>query len=132
MTRGLAHKHDDASIIKACELREGGLSVGQISVRMGIPRSTIEWHCIKAGAEPPRIQQQHYNPRPLRYRHGLPVRMFSEAEDLQLSGLEAAGMRLCDMAAKLGRHPSSIRNRLMLLARQQARRERAQASEGIL
>jgi transposase-like protein len=114
-------------IARACELRETGKTVAQISRRLGMPPSTVDWHCIKRGAEPPKIRQFNYTPRTF-VRNGSPVNPFTPEQDATILAMATAGDGHTKIGAALGRNPSSIRNRLLILARHELRAEMAQAA----
>lgn len=55
------------------------------------------------------------------------MRAFTPDEDARLLAMEAEGVKRSVMARRLGRKPNSVRGRLMVLARHEARREAAEA-----
>ncbi len=119
-------KYTDQQIMRAAELREQGLSFGQIARKTGMNEHSVYWHCLKLGAEAPGTQ--HYIETeirgPLEMRRGNHVvRRFTPDEDRHLLELEAAGMPISKIAKEMKRKPNSIRGRLATLARREARIE---------
>lgn len=120
-------KYPDAILEEAAALREKGLTFPQIEQKLGIPHKIAYFHCLRLGADSPATATDTRTPGgPMQYKRGnVTVRRFTPAEDERLLQLELSGMRICDIARKIGRRENSIRNRLMLLARKEARAERA-------
>ncbi|MEA3043005.1 MAG: hypothetical protein QOH47_843 [Sphingomonadales bacterium] len=113
------------------ELRELGRTAGSIQrhfERQGVTvsRGLIEWQCLRLGADlpPERRRPSAQLNRPYE-RNGRLVRPFTPAEDRQLLALEAEGRPLNAIARQIGRGNNSVRGRLMILARREARAEEA-------
>lgn len=121
---GTSRAWPEPLIIAACEMRERGLTVQQIVLKTGIPHSTIDWHCIKRGAEPPKVRQSSYTPRAF-VRNGRPVTPFTAEQDATIQAMSADGHGYTAIGNAVGRNPSSVRNRLMILARRELRAELA-------
>lgn len=107
----------------ALAMRERGASYFEIADALQTSRATIEYHCIRNGAEPP-------SPRPLDPRRpreysrvGVLVRSFTSEEDATLLAMDAQGLSRNKIARALGRPNVSIRYRLMALARRDGRRD---------
>ncbi|MEO1110127.1 MAG: hypothetical protein AAFX90_19610 [Pseudomonadota bacterium] len=122
-----ARKFSDEILEKAAALREQGMTFRQIESETGVPHSVAYFHCLRLGADSPATATDTRTPGgPMQYTRGNhEVRRFTPAEDEHLLQLELSGMRICDIARKIGRKENSIRGRLMLLARKEARAERA-------
>ena len=120
-----ARKYPAALVDEATRLRETGLSFAQIGRRLGMPRSVIEFHCLRLGADspdtalrpPPRLALPEYS------RNGHVVRHFTAEEDARLLRLEAKGLSVMEIARHLNRRRNSVHGRLMRLARHEARAE---------
>lgn len=125
-----ARKYSDEIIGQAAELRERGLSFGQIALRLGMSASAVDWHCLKLGADSPKTATQIIVRRqPMVMRRGSHVvRLFSEDEDRQLIALSLAEATIADMSRALNRRHNSIKGRLMTLARIEARKEARDAA----
>lgn len=100
-------------ILRACELREKGLSYAQIGrmVRMH-PASVLEY-CQANGALPPK-------PAPLKA-----AVTFTPEMDAQLIEMRRNGETVADIVRATGRADKSIRNRLRALAFNEAKIEAA-------
>ena len=107
------------------ERRESGVSLAEIARELKISRGSVEYQCLKLGADPP-VPYKLPDLEPIAYeRSGHTVRRFSPEEDAKLLALTGSGMRLAAVARELGRGRNSVIGRLMTLARRQ---ERAEAS----
>ncbi len=97
-------------------LREGGMSKSEIARRLGKSFGTIAHWCLMLGAEPPTPYKlpQH---RTAALRGGKPVRPFAPDEDQQLLEWAAQGISYSEIARRLDRAATSIRYRLLTLAR---------------
>lgn len=117
------------------EMGEKGKSDQAISDRLrerfgvAISPQAISWHRLKHCAEPEKRTEVRPVPtEPLVSRRGNHVvRRFTQAEDAELLRLEAEGLNPSEIGRRLNRKPNSITGRLMILARHEARRERAEA-----
>ncbi|WP_030540583.1 hypothetical protein [Sphingobium sp. DC-2] len=123
----------DEQLAEMAELRERGWGLTRIAEHFtdaGTPvsRSTVNWQCLRLGADaPPRLRGRQTAPSAPYWRGGRSCRPWTDAEDRQLLRLEASGVSATDMARRLGRANSSVRGRLLTLARRDARREEAHA-----
>lgn len=121
-------KLSDADIQRIVELREKGLSLGQIALKVGSHTETVYYHCLRLGAESPRNKGKTWDkikgPEVI-VRGNHVVRRFTPQEDARLLRLERKGLNNADIARAIGRANSSVRNRLSTLARHQARKEQA-------
>lgn len=115
----------DAQIERMAEMRERGLSCGDIAAyftRNGTPISdrTIRWQCLRVGA---------YKPGPahkLTGRHAWGRgRPFTPQEDARLLTMRQAGERIGTIAKALDRPHNSIIGRLLTLAMYDAQQEAA-------
>lgn len=122
-----ARKFSDEIIEKVAALREQGLTFRQIEAETGVPSSVAYSHCLRLGADSPETATDTSTPGgPMVYKRGKHhVRRFTPAEDERLLQLELSGMRICDIARKIGRKPHSVTGRLRLLTRKEVRAERA-------
>lgn len=95
--------------VQIAEMRERGLSYGQIALQFGVSISVVYYHCIEQGAVHPR---GYGTPR-----HG-PTRgnPFSTDEDKLLQELSKKGMSPHFIAKEIGRPANSVRARLCVLA----------------
>lgn len=108
---------------RAIALREQGRSTAFIKRVLNIPLSpgAIEWQLMRAGVYPPgRIPPGLYTRRYVTRQRHRTVRPFTPDEDRALLTLEREGKRVHEIAAALGRRSSSIRGRLLTLARYDA------------
>ena len=118
-----ARKYTDDQVNEAAELREKGLSYGQIARMLDMSVGSVSWHCLKLGADSPNTITNVDTPTgPMVVLRGNnTVRRFSEEEDRLLFEMDIAGKRVSHMAARLDRKPNSVRGRLMTLARRAER-----------
>lgn len=117
-------KYDNKTIEKAASLRERGLSYGQIAARLGMSIGAVEYHCLRRGADLPVPPAPAPYAGPMEVRRGnYTVKRFTAAEDARLIEMDISGMSVMDIARALGRPHNSIIGRLMLLARNEARKE---------
>ena len=112
-------------IDRICEMRERGLSYGQIGIAVGCKPGTVNWHCLRLAIESPRQSKIGLRRTTIYRRDGVIVRAFSPSDDRKILSLSLQGVKASDIAERLDRATSSIRNRLMTLARIDARRELA-------
>jgi transposase-like protein len=109
-------------------MREQGHTYVQIAARFGCSASVVSWQCLRLGAEPPKARYASWTEikgPAVSARGDHLVRRFTEPEDALLLELEASGLSVNAIARRLGRRTSSIRGRLMTLARRDARSEAA-------
>lgn len=114
-------KYTPDQIDRACELREQGVGIPDIARMLGMSKSAIEYHLLRNGAD---------TPRPQRFigfrtclRGGRLVRAFGPQEDQILISMSNAGARYADIARTVNRSLGSVRMRLLILARHEARAE---------
>jgi DNA-binding transcriptional ArsR family regulator len=120
-----ARKYPDELIERAAEMREQGLTFGQIGLALGMSASAVSWHCLRLGADSPNTCMNTKAPVTVMeaVRGGHLVRRFSEDEDRRILEMGAAGVRVAQIARTLGRRHNSIIGRLMTLARRENRIE---------
>ena len=125
-------KYTEAQAELAAELREQGMTITQISERTGMGPQSVQYHCLRLGADLPPDMREGRNCRQpeLYFRNGNAVRRFTPEEDRQLLELAVKGTPVSEIARRIGRRPNSTKNRLMLLARHEARAEEAQMGGG--
>ncbi|NWK96541.1 hypothetical protein DM806_12895 [Sphingobium lactosutens] len=110
-------------------LRERGWSAPRIAAHFAgegapISKSTVYGQCKRIGADvPARLQHKTFQRRDPYWRAGQAVRPWSAEEDGMLLDLEQRGTRINAIARQLGRANSSVRGRLLTLARREARSE---------
>lgn len=118
-----------AQVLEIAELREKGLTYGQIARRFGVSSETVGWHCLKEGAEAPkggRSWDGIVGPTVMK-RGNHEVRRYTPEEDQKLLTLAKAGKNKTEIGRVLGRRNNSINGRLLILARRDARAEAAHA-----
>ncbi|MFB0875489.1 MULTISPECIES: hypothetical protein [unclassified Sphingobium] len=121
----------DEQLDEMARLRERGWGPGRIAehfTHAGTPisGSSINWQCMRLGADAPaRLRGRSSAPRETYWRNGRPCRPWTAEDDAKLIELEQAGVKLHIVAQRLGRANSSVRGRLLTLARRDARREEA-------
>jgi hypothetical protein len=115
-------------IEEICEMRERGLSYGQICNKLAVKgievsHGAVGWWCLRYGADSPKSINRK-PPAPRAYmRNGKLVRSFTPVEDQELLRLDALGIGPTEMGKKMGRTHNSIIMRLATLARHEARQE---------
>jgi hypothetical protein len=86
----------------------------------------VGWICLRHGFEMsrPHPSLKPVPDRPIAYRRGgHEVRRFTAAEDSELTALDAEGLCYAEIGRRLGRKRHCIEQRLMTLARREARAE---------
>lgn len=119
--RKLTNEHFE----RICAMREAGKSYEQIGRAIGCSSSAISWHCLRLGADGPkqtRLWTGIVGPE-IFSRNGHSVRRYTPDEDELLLSLEAKGLPIATIAARMGRRWNSIKGRLMTLARREERQE---------
>jgi DNA-binding transcriptional MerR regulator len=117
-------KYTEEQAHTAAELREEGLSIGQIARRIDMTEQSVMYHCLRLGADLPAHRRRPSPKQPSQYtRNGYKVRRFTPEEDKRLLELEATGMPTNQIAKLINRPANSTRGRLMTLAQHEARRE---------
>ncbi|WP_421792809.1 hypothetical protein [Hyphobacterium sp.] len=114
-------------IAEICEMRERGLTFGQIALKTGIHKETVNWHCTRNAADPPGarpLAEDIVGPAVMKRGDHI-VRRFTPDEDRQILAMRQRGMRPADIARKIERKPHSVAGRLITLARKEQRRESA-------
>ncbi len=119
----------DEQLDEMALLRERGWSFGRISEHFAdkglkLSPGAISWQCLRLGADaPPKFRGtcfQHDKP----YQRGKHiVRPYTPEDDRILLALEGEGLGDSEIGRRLGRKPNSVRGRLMVLARREARAE---------
>lgn len=113
------------------EMRERGCSYQAIANRLAskgiaVKKDGIASLCLARGFDLPALQRRagaDAIPRKVAIRAGREIRPFSKDDDQQLRSFDREGLSYSEMARRLGRNPGSVRNRLLTLARHDARRE---------
>lgn len=113
-----------------CEWRERGRTLRWISKQLasrGFTLSTgaIEWRCLVSGSDLPhgRRRQSSHVPGATYMRNGRLVRYYTAEEDALLLKLAGERRSLTQIGSALGRSKTSVRGRLVILARLSARCE---------
>jgi len=101
------------------DLRQKRWGVGQIALRLGMPRGTVAYWVLSMGAAGRDGASPKLPSQPVK-RGAHTVRRFTPAEDAELIRL-ARTMRVAEVARQLGRPPNSVKGRLMTLAYQAER-----------
>lgn len=103
---------------------ERGESTGHIARAFGCSRSNVSHIGLKLGVSAP--GGNRLPPAPPRFqRNGVTVARFTPDEDARLLRLEAEGLDYAAIGRAMKRHRSSVRLRVMTLARHEARSEAA-------
>lgn len=118
-------KHSQKVIARALDMRERGRPMGTIIRLTGLNRNTIEYHCLKNGADSARHAGKPGRKMPLMMRGDTLVRPFSALEDRYIRKARLKRLTYSHMARTLDRGVSSIRMRLLILGRIDARAEAA-------
>lgn len=121
-------KTDPIVLETIAELRERGLSCRLIAAALAergrpVSAKTVEWHCLRLGAEPPkprRLQRGVVGPRVVVRGQHL-VHRFTDDEDALLIAMDLEGATPSQMAKRLGRKANSVIGRLATLARREER-----------
>lgn len=100
------------------ERRERGWSYERLAQRYGVTPGAIHYQCLKHGAVSPhqRRTETPVHPTVHTTRAGKQQRRFTADEDRVLLALEAEGLKVSEIARRLGRPVTSTRVRLMMLA----------------
>lgn len=121
----------DPQVDEMASLREQGWTLRAIADRFTaagtkVSVGSIGWQCLRVGADLPAEKR-----RPIDRRSGPIVRgthvirPFTPDEDQKLLALEESGMAIAAIGREIGRRQNSVRGRLMVLARAEARLEEA-------
>lgn len=109
---------------RAIEMRERGRSIPTIARITQTSPHALAWQFLKLAIDPPRPKKlrphQHMTGPVIRRSTGL-VRAYTPEEDARLLDMAAAGTTRNGIARELGRSNSSVRGRLMTLARREER-----------
>jgi hypothetical protein len=114
---------------RAFQMREvEGLGFPEIARRFGVSPGCIAWHCLTHGVDlPTELRRQTAIPvrKPVNYRAGRVVRVFTAEDDAFILRLAAQGVsaHLTGKQMVPPRAGSSVLGRLHTLARHQARAE---------
>lgn len=102
---------------------ERGLTYGQISKVMGLSVGALSWQCLRHGIEhPSKVNRLRTPAASTEVRGGHVVRRYSAEDDAQIQQWVMEGLSNSEIGRRLGRAPNSIANRLMTLARHEARK----------
>lgn len=114
----------EETLDQICAWREEGYSLKWISNQLkcqgiSLSPSAVGWRCMVLGADlPPSKQRVSTHPPGSTYqRNGRTMRLYTPAEDAYLLELEAKGHTLTHIGRLLGRSKTSVRGRLVTLAR---------------
>lgn len=121
----------DEEKARIAELRERGLTIGQIAHRMKCSRGSAAWAILAMGVDLyPDKAPDPVPTEPVVYRRGgRTVRRFTAAEDARLLELERQGLATYRIARTLGRQNNSVIGRMRTLARRDARLEAREARQ---
>lgn len=89
------------------------MKYSEISHVLKIKRNAIVRYCLVEGIGLPPKPREYK----ARYRNGVLVRPFTKEDDRRLMELEATGIRYAEIARKMGRTWTSVKQRLAMLAR---------------
>jgi hypothetical protein len=111
-------------------MREAGRSYKAIGKAVGISAQAVSWYCLEACVEPSKPSKATCSWTEVRgpvivKRGKFVIRRYLPEEDAQLLALEAEGLNYSQIGKRLGRKHNSIKGRLMVLARRDARAEAA-------
>lgn len=129
---GRASILSDSQLDEMAELRERGWAARRIVAHfrnrgVTVSVSTINWQCLRLGADlPQRLRGRQGQPKSAYIRSGHTVRPWSQDDDRQLLDMAQSGVRHSEISRRLRRCNSSVRGRLLILARMEARREEVQ------
>ncbi|GJD92877.1 hypothetical protein [Methylobacterium iners] len=118
-------KLTDAELDRLVEMRERGKTHAVIARALGCSVSAVSYQCLRLGVEtpkPPSVSIEIRGPL-VTTRNGYMVRRFTPEDDAQILAMEAEQRSVSEIARHLGRQPHSVRQRLMTLARREARLE---------
>lgn len=119
----------DEQLDELAALRERGWSANRIAAHFAsqgapISRSTVHYHCKRIGADvPQRLQYKTFDLRAPYWRGGRQILPWTAEDDSVLLKHERRGIAINAIARQLGRQESSVRGRLLTLARREARQE---------
>lgn len=115
-----AKKYTDEQINKAMNLREKGLSYSCIGRMTKMNPKSVQRYCLINGAESPNSNGNVYYGPSSYVRGNQVITLFSKEDDQQMLDMAMAGVSRNEIARRLGRAHSSVRNRLASLARQES------------
>lgn len=100
------------------ERRERGWSYERLAQRYGVTPGAIHYQCLRHGVVSPNQRRTQVPAQPTVHitRTGKQQRRFTDEEDRALLALEAQGLKVREIARRLGRPNTSTRIRLMTLA----------------
>jgi hypothetical protein len=106
------------------EAVERGEPPRRVAERFGVSLGTVNWTCLRLGADRP-AKHRGKTPRPAgtMRRGNHTVRNFTPDEDEIILSMRASGHRIVEIAQATGRKHNSIVGRLLTLARHEARAE---------
>lgn len=119
MTRNTSKTNPTTEAEKAeiARLREKGVSKSAIARKMGKSIGTVTHWCLMLGAEPPKEWMPSERPRIPFVRDGRSVVPFTDEEDVKMQEWASDGVRYVEIARRLNRARTSVRYRLLTLAR---------------
>ena len=104
-----------SSAQEMAELLEAGWSYKRISMRFGVTKGAVHYHCLQQGAVSPRTRRQNVGPGVVVCKNGVVQRRFSPAEDAEIDRLATGGKTPTQIARALKRPYTSIRVRILTL-----------------
>jgi hypothetical protein len=116
---------------KIAAMRERGWSYKRIGNAIGMSPGAVSWYCLREAIEPPKpskCRDQIVGPAVVK-RGDHVVRRFTPEEDATLLRLSKEGKSNRALVRLMGRSDSSIRGRLMCLARREERGAAMEAAE---
>ncbi|WJY18701.1 hypothetical protein QQS45_00150 [Alteriqipengyuania flavescens] len=125
---GKLKKISEDQVRELAELREQGWSYQRLADRFGLSPAGVHYHCLKEGA----LSPGQLCGRPTGSTNGRsfggkgfngPVRYFSKQEDRELVRRREDGQSISRIAREMDRAKTSVRVRLLTIAREQAIRE---------
>ena len=119
----MTHKLTDVAIQRAIELRGKGWSIKDIAKDAGVHPGSIYHHFRLLCVLPPKLLHSKTRSQSEYMRGGKPVRPYKPTDDESIQMLSGMGVSISEIARRLGRSASSVRNRLITLAFQQGRSE---------
>lgn len=98
-------------------LREKGWGCKQLADEFECSQGAVNYHLMKHGALPPRLEPKLFKPRDTYNRNGYSVRAFTPEEDRRITEMRNKGMGVTAIGQILGRKHNAVAHRLNALAR---------------
>lgn len=116
---GASPKLSDNQVATIVALRESGHTYSHIARSVGCTLSAARYHCLQHGAERPGKSRIIAAPEVARTfnRGGKDVRQYSQEDDALLRALRMQGLSMPRIARRMRRTYSSVRGRLITIAR---------------